>query len=147
MKNYFESMTAIMSFKQVERITIYKSSIIAETANCRNEFDIDQLANYKAWLDAQSNSQGNLTSCYALFPAKASVTTCTSSGKVNNSDHLSDVGKMVLTREQVNKVGREGLLQCQTCKHNGRRECKSCNDYIVTDEFVTEINELIKKEK
>ena len=139
MKNYFENETTILPFDKVLSIHKNKDSLYIcigfdKGNGIGSSFPIDQLANYKLWLGSQSNPSETPTSC-----------SC--SEKANDSNHLPDVGKMVLSRDILQKiVDKVGCRYC-TVDHLSQH-CKNCYSYSnikISDDFVKEINELTEE--
>lgn len=262
MKNYFENETTILPFDKVLSIHKNKDSLYIcigfDNGNgIGSSFPIDQLVDYKAWLDAngksleketyeyvidngqnelnqsemqtsfQSNSQEILTSCSCsekennlekfrnnpelvdvfnnlpIQKANNSNTTINvtiltkkqkdnlremfqkeiakyqnidmiliddslvetvwdnalywieTNLKQNSSNHLPEVGKTILSREQVNKIIDVFSGWCGCCSHKtltmSEEPCLNCIDdekatkFELSDDFVKEINELIKE--
>ena len=133
MKNYFEVNGYIIPFLAIWSI----NRVLDHTYEVKygDEMIIindEQYDDYIAWLESQNPEQVNLKE------------------KLTGSNHLPDIGKKVLTKEDVKALRNLFALHCLGCIGTGSSNCDSCyidySNYEPTDDFMAQINKLLEGE-
>jgi len=119
MKPYFENEKIIIPYNLVESVKIIKNnpSILVKACNDCEYFSLDQLDNYKLWLENKSPDAGKMVNSNSWQP----------------------------TIEQVNEIGSIVSASCSYCYNFKYDTCPDGCNYKITPEKYQEIIEKLKE--